>query len=229
MSKITFFIIPFVAVVCFQLENRANGQPAEQGTPIAEMQNELELAEVLEASAKRRAMLEKRKKMENPNIVLFMDLYREFDAENKLDFSMEQRSKIKEINEELATALKKLKTKFPDAPNEIVRKQLIDLESRNLKRKYTRRMTEIMIDHQIDNFFEWDVEKIGLPKLVVDTPVGDAIGLEDAQKQRIRKKAKLLKEKIERFIEEVQTESLELITDELRDEDVEKLKKFFPN
>ena len=69
----------------------------------------------------------------------------------------------------------------------------------------------------------WNIDKIGLPKMLTETPIGDALDLSEAQQDQIRKKSHELAKRLTKQIEEAQQEAMQIVHDVLDDSQAERL------
>lgn len=69
--------------------------------------------------------------------------------------------------------------------------------------------------------------RMGLPKVLVESPVGLHLELSDAQKERIAENATKLAEEIDQLVRKANQRSVELVKEELSDEQWEKLESYF--
>ncbi len=96
-----------------------------------------------------------------------------------------------------------------------------------LKTKLTQDINKVLLPHQLSHVSQMDVTKVGIPKLLVKSPVGDLLELTDGQKRRIELKSDALAKKIEKFIHESRQEAYGIVFDELSDDQKTKLSKLY--
>jgi hypothetical protein len=94
--------------------------------------------------------------------------------------------------------------------------------------EFRERFNEVMLPHQLEAILSMDALRVGFAKTVTESPVGDILKVTDRQKEKIRKRADALADKIEKFNREIREESLDIVAEELDAEQMEQLMKTYP-
>ena len=117
-----------------------------------------------------------------------------------IGLTQEQQADSKAIVDQLEKDLGALETQYANLDAK-QRNDRINLETRKLKNKATQKLANLLMDHQLLDMLQWKPESTGLPKVLVDTPIGEVIGITEQQRESIRTAGVKLAARIEREVE----------------------------
>ena len=107
------------------------------------------------------------------------------------------------------------------------RSDISKVELRNelgkLKTKYITKINKILLPHQLKELSKADVRLVGLHKALTDSVIGDALGLTEQQKKKIRSNAALVADDIEKQVTRIRQKSYDAIFNVLTKEQREKI------
>lgn len=86
---------------------------------------------------------------------------------------------------------------------------------------------EVLLPKQLKRLHRWDMDTDGLPKLLVNSEVGNALELTERQKEAIKTKSEKLAIRIKEMVEEFRQEAADIVVDELTEKQAEQLEKLF--
>lgn len=89
------------------------------------------------------------------------------------------------------------------------------------------KVAEVLLPEQLEQIHNFDPDHAGLPKILVNTAVGKALKLTDAQKKRIQEKSDELAKRTEQLLTELRQEAANIIVDELDDDQRDSLMQFY--
>jgi len=193
---------------------------------------EAEISQLIEASNELVAKAREKKRLNNNrNIVAIVRLVVDKNLKNSefaesLGFTEKQLADVEAAFEEFEETLNsgvvdsnKLFSKDEENYQKVLASEA--------KQKLLKEFNEILLPHQLSYVSQMDVTRVGLPKLLTQSPIGDILELTDGQKRRIKHQSEALAQKVEKFIHESRHEAFAIIFDELEDEQKGKLFKLY--
>ena len=85
----------------------------------------------------------------------------------------------------------------------------------NLKTKFAQKIRECLLEGQVDAIFSSRISSNGIPKVLVQSPIGDVLRLTDEQKKKIADSSDKISKKIAAFEMEIRKEACKAVFDEL--------------
>lgn len=145
------------------------------------------------------------------------------DAFETIELSRDQRERIKKVLNEYDKKLQGIKDKYAKVTEADERNRLISREANQLGYACNKFLLEELLDFQLDYLAKWQPERIGIAKTLTDSAIGKAIGLSDEQRDRIRKDANALGERMLADFEKYKEDAAKIVFDSLTDTQKERL------
>ncbi len=92
-----------------------------------------------------------------------------------------------------------------------------------VEKQLLRRINEVLVPFQQQQLLDTNYRNAGIPKLLTESPVGNALELTDAQRDHIRSEAEKLAEDIYTFVHESRRRARDLVINELTVEQKKRL------
>ncbi len=128
-----------------------------------------------------------------------------------------------EITGEQLTDYRRLKEEYLTLRKDLPKDKIPDLEI-----LFGSKIVGLLLPFQRIEIGRWRASQAGIPKVLTETIVGDAIKLTDAQKSKIREKSQALADEIREFIRLKRIESANLIVEVLDEKQNAELGKIVP-
>lgn len=94
----------------------------------------------------------------------------------------------------------------------------------DIRREMMIKYSKILVADQLDRLSSMD-KRVGLAKMVINSPIGNMIELRDAQRSRIIKESSELAKEIDEFVAKAKSKSQSIIKDNLSESQWDKLEK----
>ena len=160
----------------------------------------------------------------NPNLKQALDLMQEnINAFGSLHLVPEQETELRVISDQSKKAIKRIRDSIDLNKNE--RKSAIA----EVKHDAMKKMVEVLLPEQLEALLPFDIQSHGLPKALVESPLGEVLELTEAQKKKIEKESDQLARQFEAFAKKMRQRSYDIVFDTLTEEQRKKVLKAYAN
>jgi hypothetical protein len=155
-----------------------------------------------------------------PLVELLVENEMAFDS---IELMPEQRTKIQEHLSTFRKQIEEIESKYADVEAGPERDRRLSTDLRRLRYKFNTLVFRELLEEQYDALALWVPEEIGIVKALTDGPLGAAIGLPAEKREKIRKEANELGEKLKADISKYQDEAVRIAFENLSPKQREKL------
>lgn len=131
---------------------------------------------------------------------------------DSLDLSDEQSGKIEKIVSVYKEKEIELRERYADSEDieKLVSKKMMVVNS-----DLTSEVCNILRDEQLEDLVQMNVLSTGMPKLLLNSKMGDIIVLSETQRSKIKASSDRIARKVEKFVDEIRRESADAVMLEL--------------
>ena len=146
-------------------------------------------------------------------------------------------SQKEEIQNLHASYIERLQEIHPGFPNTLEFKAIRASESwhdldrqqraavKGLESEFRVEVAEIFLPHQLQILQHANIGQSGMPRLLVDSPIGEILEISESQRERIREKSDLLAKEIESALQKLRQDAADILAEELTDDQWSQLKE----
>ena len=191
----------------------------QQDKGIVILNNEEELTQLRMERHLNHARMERQSRM----LVSFLDRLNEKDGLiGTLELVAEQKIEIKAIQEQYLKAKESL-----GVPVDSKEEAEFGRRLSALKAKYASKIRECLLEEQVDSIFSSQILGKGIPKVLLESQIGDALRLTDEQKKRIANSSDEISKKIVAFQLEIREEACKAVFKELTPDQRKQFQKIY--
>ncbi len=142
---------------------------------------------------------------------------------------------LMELTEEQKKEIEKLVSSFRDKRNKINEnlqesddiEEILERKMLSVKAELREKVCDLLVDFQMEDISQMNVLQIGIPHVLLDSKIGDAMELTEKQRANIKMKSDRLAKKLEKTIRESRQEAYKAVFSELNKEQKEFLVKLY--
>ena len=140
----------------------------------------------------------------------------EYQKEELLKIKSELEKQIGEVDSQVSSII--------DVKARGIKKETLIVEA---KKAAQTKVVKILLEFQATDILEWSPSRIGITKIITETPIGTSLGITDRQKKEIRRKSGQVADEIRDDLKRLKRKAYDSIVGSLSKEQLESLKRIY--